>query len=492
MRVAMTVFNTCHADARVLREAHALSAAGHEVRIFAIANRRFPAGIDYVEPGVDIRRVRLSSVLYVVMRWLSWWYHTLRLTALIRPRAHVVVPEPRLDPDVLRRMSRRRRLARSLRLVRSRAARRYRRVLRSAYLTAHRTLRLALLKVHRPSAIASYWWRATVLIERWRPDVIHAHDGNTLPLGARVARRTGATLVYDSHELWRHRNRSEVWRPMGRAFDAWSERRYVRRADAVITVSPSIAGWLRRRYGLDEVHLLRNTPDRLTLEGTRRERHRTNLRALAGLGQQDRIALYTGRVTTGRGIEAAIDVLPDLPPEVHLVLLGYGEELYVAGLLQRAADRGVSDRVRLVDPVPHELVAATAAQADLAIVAVQPTCLSYRFALPNKLFEAIQAGVPVVASRLPDVSALVAATGVGVTFAPGDLDGLRKGIEHVLGDREYFARAVRRAAHTLCWEVEQHRLHAVYDEIAVRRAGARSGLEPELASLSAAHAGAHV
>src|SRR5699024_6788085 len=96
-----------------------------------------------------------------------------------------------------------------------------------------------------------------------------------------------------------------------------------------------------------------------------------------------------------------------LPEHVHLVVLGYGDPAYLAALQRRATALGVAQRMHLVGKVaPHE-VAGALADADLSVVFVRPTCLSYEYSLPNKLFEAVHAGIPVAAADLPDTREVV-------------------------------------------------------------------------------------
>jgi glycosyltransferase involved in cell wall biosynthesis len=185
------------------------------------------------------------------------------------------------------------------------------------------------------------------------------------------------------------------------------------------------------------------------------------LRELAGL-DDGRILLYMGRATTGRGLEEAVDALPDLPEDLYLVVLGYGDAAFLERFWARAEARGVAHRIRFADPVAPHQVPTVAASADLALVAIQPVCLSYRHSLPNKLFEAIQAGVPVVATELPDIAEIVRAHGVGELFPHGDAQAFRDAVVTVLGNPEAYRSGTRRAGEELCWEREARTLVDAY------------------------------
>lgn len=424
----MLVLNPCSADARVLKEAATLTRAGYDVRVFAAADATWPAGPTVVA-GTAVLRLDAASPLAQLAG----------AAASVRRRRRAQPP----GPDATAVVPQSARPSRSV-----------------------HALRRLLLPVHRPAVYLRYWRRASAAVAAWGPDVVHAHDLNTLPPAAAVARRRGVPLVYDSHELWRHRNRHGELRPLGRLVDAAVERRLVRRCDQVITVSDSIARWLEAAYRLPrEVVVLRNVPL------AARPADAPSLRALAGL-PRERLLLYTGRVLPSRGLEEAIGALPLLPDDVHLVLLGYGDADILSRLRALASSHGVAGRLHLVGPVRPDQVPAVAAEAAAALVAVQPTCLSYRYALPNKLFEAVQAGVPVVASDLPDVRRVVLEHGLGELARLDDSAAVAAAVTRVLASQERYREAAVRAGLVLRWEVEEGRLLDAYAQLPAPRTAA--------------------
>jgi glycosyltransferase involved in cell wall biosynthesis len=384
------------------------------------------------------------------------------------------------------RVARRVRRARAwLRRRRDGVRRLRRRLARRLYLRIHRLLRKRLMVLHRPSVFVQFWKAAGAAAAEWGPDVVHAHDLNALPaaFGAVEGSSSRVPIVYDSHELWRHRNRVTRFHPVGKVFDALQERRLIGRCDLVITVSPLIWQWLGRRYRLPEDRgvIVRNVPWRSEpAEGA-------TVRELAGL-RDERILLYTGRVTSGRGLEEAVDALKDLPADLVLVMLGYGDPDFMDMLWARADAHGVRERVRLVPPVASEQVAAVAASADLALVAIQPLCLSYEYALPNKLFEAIQARVPVVATGLPEIAAVVRRYGLGELFSPGDARGFRDAVHTMLRDLDRYRAGVRAAAADLVWENESVILLQAYERM-LEHGGVTAPARGSLISAGAATAG---
>ena len=437
-RVAMVVLNPCHNDARVLRSARALAAAGADVRVFALGNSRYPAGVVDVD-GVEVERLVVRSVLHrvlAVVRTVYLWVRgtpsracgpgTVPAAGAPRPPAAPAPAVPRPAPPAPRpphqgRPGRRTRPAASPPAAAGALARRAGAPPRPApHLPA---------AAPRPAACAA---AAAPAVDDRR--VLDRLDRGGAGLGA--GRRARPRPQHPARRAPHRRRPGHPGRlRLARAVAAPQplraaaphqpaeptcviERRLAPTVDAVITVSPSIAAWLERTYWLrGPVRVVRNTPERSTGAPVR-----------GGLGRRpgEQVVAYSGRFTTGRGLEDMVRALQLLPPHVVLAAVGYGDEEYVASLVALAEQHGVARRVRLLDAVAPQEVAGVVAGADLALVAIEPTCLSYRYSLPNKLFEAVQAGVPVVASRLPDITAVVERYGLGSQFEPGDHEALAR------------------------------------------------------------------
>lgn len=267
---------------------------------------------------------------------------------------------------------------------------------------------------------------------RLEPDAIHAHDTETLDIAGRVATALGVPIVYDGHELWLERvrrGRSTVYAALTRRYFAWVERRWLPRAAARITVSEPIAEHLRRRYGVADVVVLPNYP--LPVEPPDPPWQLRRLPGATGVPSDAPIVLFIGNATEGRGIEDLMVAMTKLP-EAHLVLLGAADqEGYVRPLASR---HHLASRVHVTPRVPTEHVVAYAASATVGMAAIPPLSLSYRYSLPNKLFQCMQAGLPVVASDFPQVRQVVEEAGAGLTVNPLDADAIAGAIRTYLDD----------------------------------------------------------
>jgi len=300
------------------------------------------------------------------------------------------------------------------------------------------------------------------------PQILHAHDSDTLGPVAATARRLGIPFVYDAHELWLGQGRwgrSWLWFALMYLFFSVLERRLIRRSAAQLTVSPPIARWLEQRYHLQHVELLPNYPEagpesRRDLRGRIDPQH---------LPLEAPIVLYLGGLMEERGLETLIQSIPLWRSGAHLVLLGRGT--LESSLRRLATEAGVDQRVHFLAPVPPDEVVGWAASADLGVSPIAPSLLSYRYSLPNKLFQYMAAGLPVVASDFPQVRDVVVGSDAGLCIDTTDTLQLASAIDSLLTDRVrrgVMGRNARRAIEEhYNWDVAARTLLDVYASLSV-------------------------
>ncbi|SHK20397.1 glycosyltransferase [Rhodothermus profundi] len=255
--------------------------------------------------------------------------------------------------------------------------------------------------------------------------IYHAGDLYVLPALARTARRFGGRLVFDARERYPY-VASTAGRPLRQRFWKLVERHYIRQADLVLTVSEGIAVHLVHDYGIASPLVLYNAP-----EAPAPTVQTTSLRQHLQLPDHLVLFLYQGHLRPGRGCLLPLEALPEVP-EAALVYLGDGPLAPV--IRERATTLGVADRVHLLPPVLPDKLLPVTASADVGLVLLEDTCLNHRLALPNKLFEYLAAGLPVLASNLPELRRVVETYGVGYVVDTPNLEALTAAMRQLCGD----------------------------------------------------------
>lgn len=283
-------------------------------------------------------------------------------------------------------------------------------------------------------------------------DVFVANDLDTLPANFLASRLKGKPLVYDSHEYFTEVPEL-IGRPMVKSVWQTLERILVPRVSAAYTVCNSIADVYHEQYKVD-FKVVRNLPVCHDLDTQPEETVKAE--------GATKIILYQGALNLGRGIEATIRAMQYIE-NAELWLAGDGD--LTAQLKQLVIDLQLEEKVKFLGRMPLSRLSEITRQADLGISLEEDLGLNYRFALPNKLFDYIQAGVPVLVSDLPEMRRIVEHYQIGTIAPTHQRKELAALIKNILFDTEkmnYWKQNLPQAAKELCWENEESVLREIY------------------------------
>lgn len=313
---------------------------------------------------------------------------------------------------------------------------------------ARSAARWALLPQHRQTVWRTWCDRAREAVGDRKYDVVHAHDFNVLILAAELAEKGNAQLVYDSHEWWSGRERHGRPTPLERARELRIEREIVAKADAVLTVSEGIAERLGK-WRSTPVAVVRNS---FPLgEGT----------TAGELAERPKGVVYAGRIGAARDIETLLAATAALGLET--LLMGNADREFLPHL-------HLTDATVRIEPArPVDDVDEVLREVGISVVTLTDTCENHRLALPNKVFHAVRAGVPVVAADLPELRRLVTKYGIGALYTPGDSESMQRALEQVTADYPALCANVARARDELNWDQDSKELVRVYASLASAR-----------------------
>jgi glycosyltransferase involved in cell wall biosynthesis len=465
-RVCIFVANNCTVDSRILRQAETFARAGHETIIVAV----LVGDVEAVEKrgGFEIRRMnathswsegypRTSKVLTPVRervvkrngdtpiarspapsppgpriplrQWLRW----IRTGREPAPRSWPAAESSTLDRVAFAASIPKRRAGRVARAQRRRWARR-----------AKRFGRRRILRPTRYRQIERRMARAAI---EFNADLYWANDVQTLRPAAAAARATGGRVVYDAHEVvwdvptvswFRHR----VW--------AVIVRTQIPKMDRVFTVCDPIADLMAKRYRIPRPTVILNAP-RLEMTSAAPSHEDSPLNAYRKPGE--RIVLFHGYLAPWRGIEQLIAATALLPQEYRLVILGHGT--FRTTLEEQVNRSRLGDRVTFVESVPPADLPSWVIGADVGTIPIQNRGRSFQYTTPNKLFECLHVGLPLVVNDLPEIRKVVDEVDFGIVTDCSDPAAIAKAIEEILSDPARYQQMrlrARAAAPRYSWE----------------------------------------
>lgn len=281
-------------------------------------------------------------------------------------------------------------------------------------------------------------------------DILLANDTDTLTPNFLVAKIRNKKLVFDAHELF-----PEVPEVTNRKFvkACWTliEKTLFPHIKNAYTVCQSIADYYKNAYGIN-MSVIRNMPYANTIIPEPKLNY-----------PGKKIILYQGAVNVGRGLEWVIDCMP-LIDDAVLVIIGKGD-MY-RKLKARVKHKGLEDKVHFLGKIaPQELPAYTCS-ANLGLCLLEKNGLSYYYSLPNRIFDYMRSGVPILATDFPEIAKIVGEYKTGKLishYEPEYLANVIKDLLHTWNNEE--REKLIKLSNNFCWELEELKLLAIFESL---------------------------
>lgn len=295
----------------------------------------------------------------------------------------------------------------------------------------------------------------------WHPaNILVSNDLDTLLPNRIIAFLKRIPLVYDSHEYYTGVPEL-IGRPRVRAIWKWIERKTLPGIRYAFTVNDEIARLYREEYGV-EFRVVRNVPE--PREGVLTEKQA--LRRELQLPEEGRIIILQGAgINVDRGAEEAVQAMKHLK-DVTLLIVGSGD--VIPALKKEVSGSGLEGKVVFVDRKPPGELFRYTSSADIGLSLDKDTNINYKYSLPNKLFDYIHAGVPVIASNLPEVRKIIEHYHIGRTIPSHDPVQIAQTIQDMLDEMDAgksWVSGLEKAAAELNWNNERQVLLALFKEI---------------------------
>jgi glycosyltransferase involved in cell wall biosynthesis len=274
-----------------------------------------------------------------------------------------------------------------------------------------------------------------------KKDLLLANDLDTLLPNYLISKLFSKKLVYDTHEYFTEVPEL-VGRKRTRSFWLFIEKIIFSKLKNVITVNDELAAIYSQKYHVP-VTVIKNVPF---------DKHFNDSRRIKYGKPNQKVIIYQGSLNMGRGLELMIDTIPHLK---NCILVIIGDGYMLQELKSRVVTLALQEKVLFLGKVlPKDLHDYTK-NADLGISLEEDLGLNYRYALPNKLFDYIQAGIPVIASDLPLFSKMLTGFKVGEILKKRDPKSLSSLVEYVISNKAIYIKPLKEASNFYNWNNEK-------------------------------------
>ena len=292
-------------------------------------------------------------------------------------------------------------------------------------------------------------------------DILHCNDLNTMPIAYIIKTffNKNIKVVYDAHE---YETETIALRGLRKKVAKVAEKFLIKYANEVIAVSDAIANEYVRLYGIKKPYLILNAPKFTQI--SKHNLFRKNL----NISDEKTIFLYQGRLSTGRGVEILLEAFEyinknDIDKTSVIVFMGYGD---LEDKIKDYANR--YNNIFFHEAVKPDILLSYTSSADFGISTIEDRCLSYRYCLPNKMFEYIMAELLVIVSDLPEMKKLVQKYDIGVAAKSNTVEGLVSAIKEASTiDKDSKIENIKTAKDILNWEQQEKLLIELYQSLGV-------------------------
>jgi len=283
-------------------------------------------------------------------------------------------------------------------------------------------------------------------------DIFHCNDLNTLPIGVviKLFLNKNAKIVYDAHEYETEINGlSGIQKSLTKALEKF----LIKYADKIICVSDTIANEYIKLYGIDKPALVLNTPPFKQIY------KKDIFRETFDIKKDQTIFLYQGGLSSGRGIDILLETFKTINnPNAVIIFMGYG---VLEDKIIKASQK--YSNIYFHKTVSPDILLDYTSSADFGISTIEDSCLSYRYCLPNKIFEYLMAEIPVIVSNLYEMKRLVEQNDIGVVAKESTPLRLKDAIQKATTlDKGILQKNIKKVKNIYNWENQEKVLLDIY------------------------------
>jgi len=285
-----------------------------------------------------------------------------------------------------------------------------------------------------------------------KEDVLLANDLDALFPNYLVSKIKGCELVFDSHEifsevptLYNRPFRKKIWKTL--------EKSIVPKIKYFYTVSNGYADWFKKNYKI-RPEIIMNVPVVQTNSGEELTV------TLPEIQPDEKILIYQGVINFSRGIDKMIEAM-QFVENAQLWIIGFGPKKTEFEAL--ASQLNLNNKVKFIGQVPPSQLKLITPRADLGLSLEEDYGISYRYALPNKIFDYTHAGIPILGTNLPEIRNTIEKYGIGKTIQNHEPQHIAELIQQMLDEgKSVYTENLKKAAEVFNWENEEKKMERIF------------------------------
>ena len=312
---------------------------------------------------------------------------------------------------------------------------------------------------HKIIILLSAYIQILMFILQKKAYLLHAHDVTALPIAFIASFLKKIPFIYDSHELWSHAHHKNNYTLLTTLLIKF-EKLVAKHASTIITVSDSIATFMKKYFNTQNVHVIRNIPSYIS------SNKNNILREKYKIEDSTPIFIYQGLLSKSRGSHILCHAIKQIEnsKKFKFFILGNGPLLDDIKT-QLESDPILKKRIILLGFVEQKTLLSYTQSADVGVHSITNTCLNHDYCLPNKIFEYINANIAVLFPNLTEVSKLIIDTKIGALYNENNSKSLSKEIESLIDSPkkiEKYKNNSKSLSKTLNWNNESKKLLSIY------------------------------
>lgn len=287
-------------------------------------------------------------------------------------------------------------------------------------------------------------------VEALRPDIVHCHDLDTLWAGYCAAKKLGAKLVYDSHEIYLEMH---FLSHMFKDEYAQIEAEVFPQIDGFVTVSPEVGEYLTTKYNSTITPVVTYNGGTHIVSEAKPVDGRVKL-------------FFQGAFAHDRNNTELVEAMAELRDVATLTLQGWGQD--EEEFKRIIKEHHLEDTVFIIDPCGPLEVVDSASNYDVGVINSKCIDVNFSHTLPNKLFDYMCAGLAIASTDLPPIKKIIDKAGCGITYAQEGVAHTAEVLRKLVSNPDEIMRmkqASLKAAPEYAWPAQAKKLARLYEEL---------------------------